>query len=148
MHEADRRRLDHFLELLRDSGARVTTARRAVLTVLLEADGHLRAEDLADRVQRLHPDVHLSTIYRALEAFEELGVVAHVHLGHGPSTYHLSEELHHHAVCDVCGAVLELPADLLAAVGEQLRRDHGFVMDAHHFALAGRCAACAETKAG
>ena len=143
MDEADRRRLEHFLDLLRDSGSRVTTARRAVLTVLLEADGHLHAEDLAARVQQLHPDIHLSTIYRALDAFEDLGVVAHVHLGHGPSTYHLSEELHHHAVCEHCGTVLELPADLLAAVADQLKKDFGFTVDAHHFALAGRCAECA-----
>jgi Fur family transcriptional regulator, ferric uptake regulator len=140
--EADRRRLDHFLDLLRDSGGRVTTARRAVLTVLLEADGHLHAEELAATVQERHPDVHLSTIYRALETFEELGVVAHVHLGHGPSTYHLSEELHHHAVCETCGMVLELPGDLLADVAAQLERDYGFRMDAPHFALAGRCADC------
>lgn len=135
--------IDDTLDLLRARGLRVTTARRAVLAALLEADGHLRAEDLAAVVQERHPDIHLSTVYRALEVFEEVGVVTHVHLGHGPSTYHLSDELHHHAVCEVCGAVVELPDDVLDAVAARVRSDFGFEVDARHFALAGRCAACA-----
>ena len=130
------------LERLRALGLRVTTARRAVLEALLEADGHLRAEDLAAVVQDRHPDVHLSTVYRALEAFEEAGLVAHVHLGHGPSTYHLAEQLHHHAVCEVCGKVVELPDDVLDDVAQRVRSEFGFEVDARHFALAGRCAAC------
>ena len=140
--------LEDSLDLLRARGLRVTTARRAVLTALMEAAGHVRAEDLAAAVQERHPDIHLSTVYRALEAFEEMGLVTHVHLGHGPSTYHLSDELHHHAVCEVCGAVVELPDDVLDAVATRVRAEFGFEVDARHFALAGRCAACATRSPG
>ena len=134
--------LDDALDLLRARGLRVTTARRAVLVAMLEADGHLRAEDLAAVVQDRHPDIHLSTVYRALETFEDVGLVTHVHLGHGPSTYHLADQLHHHAVCEACGRVIELPADVLDTVAERVRSDFGFEVDARHFALAGRCAGC------
>ena len=137
--------IDDALDLLRERGLRVTTARRAVLVALLEADGHLRAEDLAAVVHGRHPDVHLSTVYRALETFEEVGLVTHVHLGHGPSTYHLSDQLHHHAVCEACGAVVELPDDVLDAVARRVRDEFGFEVDARHFALAGRCSGCAVT---
>jgi Fur family transcriptional regulator, ferric uptake regulator len=134
--------LDDALELLRGRGLRVTTARRAVLVALLDAHGHLRAEDLAAVVQGRHPDIHLSTVYRALETFEEVGLVTHVHLGHGPSTYHLADQLHHHAVCEVCGRVVELPDDVLDGVAARVRDEFGFEVDARHFALAGRCAGC------
>jgi Fe2+ or Zn2+ uptake regulation protein len=137
--------LDVLLDRLRAEGGRVTTARRAVLASLLDPEpdrGHLTAEDIAAHVQAHHPDIHLSTIYRTLEALEEIGLVSHVHLGHGPSTYHLTDRPHHHAVCRVCGAVVELPAGALDAVERRLRRDHGFTLEAEHFALVGRCAAC------
>ncbi|MGH9245540.1 MAG: Fur family transcriptional regulator [Acidimicrobiales bacterium] len=135
--------LDSLLERVRNLGGRVTTARRAVLAALLEPDAyHLSAEDVAARVQARHPDVHLSTVYRTLEALEAMGLLSHVHLGHGPSTYHLADRPHHHAVCQSCGQVVELSADALAGIDRRLRRDHGFALDVQHFALVGRCAAC------
>jgi Fur family transcriptional regulator, ferric uptake regulator len=137
--------VDEVLDLVRRRGGRVTGSRRAVITALLRGRGeHLTAEDVAARVQTTHPDVHLSTVYRTLEALEELGVASHVHLGHGPSTYHLAVERHHHAVCDGCGDVVELPADLFDEVAERVGATTGFVIDPAHFALPGRCRACAE----
>ena len=135
--------LDELLDRVRAGGGRITTARRAVLRALLEPPAdHLGAEDVAARVQRRHPDIHLSTIYRTLEALEDLGLLTHVHLGHGPSTYHLTDRPHHHAVCRVCGRVVELAPDSFKELGRRLRSDHDFELDTQHFALAGRCRTC------
>ena len=136
-------RLERGVRTLRERGVRVTTARRAVLAALLDHPDHVSADDLAAAVQADHPDVHLSTVYRTLEAFERLGVVTHVHLGHGRAIYHLTDEVHHHAVCERCNAVVELPADLFDDLRERLRREHRFEADPHHFALIGLCSACA-----
>ena len=137
-------RLDRILELIRRDGGRVTSARRAVLTALLDEHGrHVSAEELASAVRTSDPEVHLSTVYRTLDALEQLGVVVHVHLGHGRAIYHLTDELHHHAVCEACGDVLQLPDAIFSDVQAGLQEAHGFHLDAHHFALVGRCAACA-----
>ncbi len=135
-------RLEAALDLLRARGGRVTNARRAVLSALLEHQEHASAEALAEVVHASHPDVHLSTVYRTLDAFEQLGVVTHVHLGHGRAIYHLTDEIHHHAVCERCGAVVQLPLALFAQLHHRLLDDFGFEVDAHHFALVGRCARC------
>ncbi len=134
--------VDEVLVRLRANGGRITNARRAVLTVLVHADRHLTADDVAATVRERHPEVHLSTVYRTLEALEELGVVTHVHLGHGRATYHVAGSVHHHAVCDVCGRTIELPADLLDDLATDLLRSQGFVADVHHFAFVGRCVGC------
>ncbi|MEQ1786947.1 MAG: Fur family transcriptional regulator, partial [Acidimicrobiales bacterium] len=135
--------IDDVLALVRRAGGRVTAARRAVIATLLAgSEEHLTAEDVAERVQRQHPDVHLSTVYRTLDALEDLGVTTHVHLGHGPSTFHLTSDPHHHAVCDGCGAVVHLPADLFDGVAARMRTDIGFELTAPHFSLPGRCADC------
>lgn len=136
--------LEDLLHRVRARGGRLTTARRAVLQALVETAGaHLSPEELATLVNERHPDIHLSTVYRTLEALERMELVVHVHLGHGPSTFHLADHLHHHAVCEECGTVIELHDDLLESVAERLRQEHGFVLDTHHFALSGRCADCA-----
>ena len=96
-------RTARILDRLRAEGGRVTTARRALILAMVAADGHMTAEDLAVSVQAAHPDVHRSTIYRTLDALERLGVVDHVHLGHGRAVYHLADEPHHHLVCEECG---------------------------------------------
>lgn len=130
------------LDELRAAGVRITRSRRAVVDALVTADDHVTADDLAAQVATAEPDVHRSTVYRTLDALEQAGVVTHVHLGHGRAVYHLTDRLHHHAVCEVCGAVIELAADVLGDVGDRLRRDAGFEIDPHHFALVGRCRGC------
>lgn len=136
-------RLDSALGALRAAGSRVTTARRAVLAVLVEGSDHLTADEVAEAVHTSHPDIHRSTIYRTLEALERLGVVEHAHLGHGRAVFHLADDSHHHLVCDACGAVIEVPDDAFAHLAATLRREYGFELQAHHFALPGRCRACA-----
>ena len=135
-------RLTLILELLGREGHRVTAGRRAVVEALLSADGHLSADDLAADLRHAHPGLHRATVYRSLEALEAAGLVEHVHLGHGRSVYHLSDDLHQHLVCEVCGSVEEAPPDLLSAVARRLRRERGFVMRPYHFAVLGRCRTC------
>jgi Fe2+ or Zn2+ uptake regulation protein len=129
--------------MIRGHGGRVTTARRALVTALVQARGHVTADDLAALVQKAQPDVHLSTIYRSLDALERIGVVDHVHLGHGRAVYHLADEPHQHLVCEVCGAVVEVPDATFAELSDTLRRDYGFTIRPNHFAVLGRCRACA-----
>ena len=87
----------------------------------------------------------LSTIYRNLEALEELGVVTHTHLDHRSPTYHLAEHADHlHLVCLGCGRVTESPiGEADAFVGNLLARE-GFVADVKHMAIHGWCAACSQ----
>lgn len=135
-------RVAGILELLRDQGGRVTSARRGVVSALVDAPGHVTAEDLAAHVQASYPDVHLSTVYRTLESLERLGVVDHTHLGHGRAVYHLVDQAHQHLVCEVCGTVIEVPDETFAELAATLADRYAFAIRPSHFALVGRCAAC------
>lgn len=138
-------RLERILELLRSRGGRITNARRAIIAELLARGGHVTADELAAAVQAAHPDVHLSTIYRCLDALEELKVVGHVHLGHGRAVYHLTDDPHQHLVCERCGAVIEVPDRVFDDLAARLRRSYGFVLQVGHFAVPGLCRDCART---
>ena len=93
-------------------------------------------------MQSRHPDVHLSTIYRTLGALEGLGIVTHVHLGHGRAVYQLAEDGHLHLVCQSCAAVIEIPVSLLAPLADRVRAAFDYRLDPRHFALHGTCASC------
>lgn len=147
-----RDRIERIIGLLATRGARLTNARRAVIGALATAPSHVTADDLAAVVQRSAPDIHISTIYRTLDALEHLGLVDHVHLGHGRAIYHLTDQPHQHLVCEVCGAVVEVPDSTFAELGDLLRRRYAFTIRPSHFAVLGRCATCAgvgrKTSAG
>ncbi len=138
----DAARLERILQLFRSRGGRVTTPRRAIIASLLESEGHVTADELTAAVQRAHPEVHTSTIYRCLAGLEELGVVDHVHLGHGRAVYHLADESHQHLVCESCGTVVEVPDAVFSSLARRLRSQFGFELRARHFAVTGRCAGC------
>ncbi len=134
--------VEAVLAVLRSRGGRVTSSRRILLQVLFEADGHMSAEALAAAVQRRAPDVHLSTIYRNLEDLEDLGVISHSHLGHGPSSYLLASHAHAHFICADCGTMIEAPDEMFRGLARTAKAQLGFAIDPHHFAILGRCADC------
>jgi Fur family ferric uptake transcriptional regulator len=138
----DERRLDELLGLVRASGGRVTTPRRAILAALLESGPHVTADELAKYVQARYPDVHMSTIYRTLETLTDLGVIDHVHLGHGRAVFHMADEMHEHLVCAQCGAVVEAPSEVFTDLARRIEDDYGFALDRGHFALSGMCSSC------
>lgn len=133
---------EKVLELLRSDGGRLTSARRAVVNCLFDNADHLTPDEIATDVQATLPDVSLSTVYRALEALEALGVVEHVHLGHGPARYHLANRQHVHLLCRTCNRVIEVPTDRLDPLAASLAAQHGFELEPRHFALLGRCSRC------
>ena len=73
-----------LLNTVRAHGMRVSSARRYVLDALLNADQPLTAEEIA-------AGADIASTYRNLETLETIGIVRHVHLGHGPGRYALSD---------------------------------------------------------
>jgi Fe2+ or Zn2+ uptake regulation protein len=135
--------VEAIIAKIRDRGGRATVARRATIGVLLNTgQTHLSAEDIVGQVKRRHPEVAESTIYRNLATLEELGVVEHVHLGHGPSTYHLTEDGHQHLLCERCGKVIEVPEETFVPLAAELAATYGFQIRPRHFAIMGLCRRC------
>jgi Fur family ferric uptake transcriptional regulator len=128
---------------IRSGGGRMTASRRALIDQLLHRHRHVTADELIDRVQAVIPTVDRSTVYRNLAFLEDVGVVYHVHLAHGPSVYHLVDgSPHAHVVCAGCGAVIEVAPRAFDALAADLETSAGFHLDRQHFALTGRCRRC------
>jgi Fe2+ or Zn2+ uptake regulation protein len=126
---------------VRAAGLRMGAARRQVIGVLDGVEGPITAEEVASRL----PDVHVSSVYRSLNVLEELGVVRHVHLAHGPARYELTDvaDQVRHLACERCGRDVVVPAAVFDDLRATIEREYGFVMDSGHFAIPGRCRDCA-----
>lgn len=138
---------DDLVAVLRHEGLRVTQPRIAVCTVIAERHAeHLTAASIFEAVQASSDsDVDIATVYRTLDVLEEAGAIAHGHIGHGPTVYHLAEDAdHQHLVCSRCGTTVAIPTERMTQMLSGITADTGFVPNAQHFALSGLCATCAE----
>lgn len=110
-----------------------------MLQALYEADGPISADELTAR----SVGSDLSSVYRNLEVLEEIGLVRHVHLGHGPGLYALAIGNDVEFVtCEGCGTLEALEPRRLDAAREEIERQSGFVARFTHFPIVGICPAC------
>ena len=129
--------LEAAVAVLRAAGLRYSTPRRLVLEALYAADGPLTADQIAG-------DMDVASVYRNLEALEEIGLVRHFHLGHGPGLYvRAASGGREYLLCESCGAVRAVDPAALDDVREAIRRQFGYEARFTHFPIAGLCGDCA-----
>jgi Fur family ferric uptake transcriptional regulator len=132
-----------ILDELRSSGGRVTAPRRLVIeTMVALPDHHLTAAEIVAAVRERESEFYVSTVYRTLDLLVDLAVVERVQLGPGAAIYHVPHRRHHHLLCEECGAVTEVSADLLDDLAERLDAEHRFTLRAQASTLVGVCARC------
>ena len=84
----------------------------------------------------------LSTVYRALRLFKELGIVDDLHYEeHHYHALKLPRE-HYHLVCLGCGYVVEFETALVDALKESVGLRHGFEVARAEVNLSGLCGRC------
>lgn len=131
---------------LRAGGFRLTPQRELVLQAVSRL-GHATPEDVAAEIAGQVGAISLSTVYRALEVLEQVGLVTHAHLGHGAPTYHPADRAGHvHLVCRKCQQVAEVDLAVAEDLVRRLQDDYGFATDMAHFALFGTCRQCAASE--
>lgn len=131
--------------VLRDHGYLLTSPRWLVRSALRSADGHLTAEEVAERVNNSDPTVDRSSVYRSLSVFEELDLVRRSQLGIDEAARweiaHPDDEFH--LVCCSCGSVGHHAGELVDRIRSHLARHHGFVAEDIGLVVTGECADCA-----
>jgi Fur family ferric uptake transcriptional regulator len=117
-----------LLNTVRAHGLRVSSARRCVLEALFAAARPLTAEEVAG-------DADVASVYRNLETLEAIGIVRHVHLGHGPGRYALAARSGGWATCEACGSSTPLDPHALRAIRRVILEAAGFDAGFTHFPI-------------
>ena len=138
-----------LMDQARKHGLRMTRQRALILQALCELGGHASAEDVHEQATLHQHDVDLSTVYRTLERFRDLRILSQTDLGRGCAEYEIvTDQQHHHLVCQGCGQVIDLDHSYLSAAAKRIRRDFGFEPIFDHFAIFGWCAECSAVNKG
>ncbi len=133
-------------EGLRARGFRLTPQRLAIVRLFAEDLSHPTAHDLFARLRAAFPTMSFATVYNTLDALAEAGLSSSLRLGApGAATrFDPNTEPHHHAVCDRCASVADLPVNPRAFAGEARVQGHGFQVRAVETIYRGTCAGCAD----
>lgn len=134
--------------MLRARGHRISSSRRLVLEALFDADGPVSAERIAEGLGGKRTKAELTSVYRTLERLEELGVVRHVHIGHGPGLYALvGHGEHAYLSCESCHRIKAVDVEELDSVSVEIRERFGYDARFTHFAILGLCDECSGAAA-
>ena len=133
---------------LADAGHRLTGPRLAVWGVVTASQSHMTADEIANAVKEADPTVNLSSVYRSLALFSELGLVRESNLGSNEATHW---ELAHpdsqfHLRCTSCGRVEHHSGDLVAQIDDHLAQHHGFNAERVELLVSGTCESCSRSS--
>lgn len=124
---------------------RETRQKRALAAALDDSDAFRSAQDLHADLRTRGEAVGLTTVYNQLRALAEAGMVDTLRTEDGETLYRRcgSAHHHHHLVCRVCGATVEVEGPEVERWAERVAGRHGFVDISHTLEIVGTCAACA-----
>lgn len=137
--------LDGVFKRLKQWGMKLTPQRLEMVKILTEAREPLTAQEIAQAVRAVHPNVSLDTVYRNLATLSEAGLVNQINLQNRESTrYEFQGEgvHHHHFVCLGCGKSFCVESCPTPAVNVKPADDPGFRVVGHAFEVYGYCTAC------
>ena len=121
---------------------RLTRQREAVLHVIQQADKHLTAQEVYDRVRQQLPGIAYGTVYNALSYLMEAGLIQVVNVGNGPALYDRNLDRHDHLVCRHCGKVLDYVFGDLEQSKDQVSKATGFRIERAQALFVGLCPDC------
>jgi Fur family peroxide stress response transcriptional regulator len=147
-----------MLERLRAEGLKLTAQRRAIVEQFATDESHPTAQELFERLGGVFPKMSFATVYNTLDALAHAGLSSTLRFNRSATESRGREanaarfdpniEPHHHAVCDRCGSVSDIPARSLAADAPRVLNDGapGFELRAVERIYRGLCQSCRGKK--
>jgi Fur family peroxide stress response transcriptional regulator len=137
-----------MLARLRESGLKLTPQRMAIVRELCADPTHPTAQELYERLRPALPTMSFATVYNTLDALAAAGLCGALSLSPGASRFDPNMFPHHHAVCDRCGMVRDVPRQEAegALAGRPAPTAPGFEVRAVEWIYRGLCAACARAE--
>ena len=133
-----------FVQYLREHNLPVTAQRLAIAEVVLGADRHLSAEEIAEEVTARGRKVGTATVYRTIDTLLESGLIVERDFGEGFRRFEPARDMpnHEHLVCTVCGKVEEFRDERLERMTTIVAESRGFARQSHRLVIHGICLDC------
>ena len=122
----------------------LTKQRQCVLRVIHESDKHLTANEVFEEAKAILPGISFATVYNSLRYLKTEGLIGEIRLGLDAHRYDRNLTRHDHAVCNGCGAIVDLKLALPVHVFERAAEITDFEAQSIELTVRGRCPACAK----
>jgi Fur family peroxide stress response transcriptional regulator len=137
-----------MLGVAKASGLKLTPQRLAIVRELASDPTHPTAQELFERLRPALPTMSFATVYNTLDALAGAGLCAAISLAPGATRFDPNMDAHHHAICDGCGEVRDVPCHDAASAEPTASHDPaGFRVRAVEIVYRGLCARCARGAA-
>ena len=134
---------------LRAGGYRLTAPRRKLVDLLLQAEAPLTADEIYRRARRERVDANLSTVYRNLATFCNMGWLDAVPGSNGERYYqvHANDEQRLSVLCLDCGQLTTLQVGAASPLNAAVRA-MGFDEHSLRVSMAAHCGHECERRSG
>ena len=139
--------IDELKKIVKQKGLKYTEQREIVLSVLLDAQDHLTAEEVYNEIKKEHTDsnIGIATVYRALSFLEEVDLITSIAFGTDGKKYESNAKSHHdHLICTNCGKIIEFIDDEIEKRQDKIAKKNKFKISSHSMQLYGTCETCQE----
>ena len=138
----------HIHQLFHEQGLRFTFQRELILNILHLHKNPVTVEEIFSDVSKKTNSIDISTVYRTLELFRDLGVVTIIDIGSRQQGYILDNEFapHIHLRCKVCGKLMSINLHNKMDVLNALLEGAGFQPDLLDLTISGICESCFNKK--
>ena len=137
-----------MLAELKRAGLKLTPQRMAIVRELAGDETHPTAQELFERLRPSFPTMSFATVYNTLDTLATHGLVRSIRLDEraGAVRFDPNVASHHHAVCDACGIIVDLPAEPPPDALRDEARAHGFRVRTEERTYRGLCSRCCSTE--
>ena len=121
---------------------RNTVQRQIILDALGNLGTHPTVEEVYAAVQKEHPTISKTTVYRNLRGLAQAGMILQISLPDSAERYDGNGHPHYHFKCSGCGCILDVDIDYLEYINALVQGKYGCKIDRHDVVFTGVCADC------
>lgn len=132
--------MKQFQTLLREHNLKATPQRGAILRIMEEA-GHISIEKIYEKIKASFPSLSLATIYKNITAMKECDIIRELKIPGEKNRYEIKKEPHHHVLCEKCGNIMDIEADVESAL-KDISLKYDFDVTEISLSISGVCRSC------
>lgn len=130
------------MELTTKQDLGLTRQREVVLEVIRDSHEHLTASEVFAEAKSRLPTISFATVYNSLRFLKEAGHIAEIQFGNGASRFDRMTAKHDHAICTLCGKLVDIEMEHPAELIERAAKYSKFKPESLEFTLRGLCPDC------
>ena len=130
-------------DVLKSVSMKATKKRIMILESVRTSPSPVTAEDIYEKLYK-SLDISLSTVYRALNAMSDKGIIIKAVRQDGKTYFHFNDHQHkHELICSVCHRSVDVEDCPFDEISRKIAQKTGFVITGHNMEFTGICPNCA-----